>query len=643
MKKIVLSLAFLGLLASSGNAQEQKLAKADKLYEDFAYIDAIKTYENVAAKGYKSADLFQKLGNAYYFNSEFAKANKWYGELFALGQELEPEYYYRYSQALKSAGEYGKADQMLAKFTEKNASDERGKLYKSNKDYLSEIRKNSGRYKIEDAGINSEDQDYGTAFFDGSLVFASSRESGASKKIDKWTNQSFTNLYASKVKSDGTLEAPEKFSSEINSKFHEATPAFTKDGKTMYFTRNNYSGGKKQKNSEKIVLLKIYKATLEKGKWAAIAELPFNSNEYNVAHPTLSPDDRTLYFSSDMPGTVGQSDIYKVSINADGTFGNPVNLGKKINTEGKETFPFVSDANELYFSSDGHPGLGGLDIFKSKIEDDGFARPQNVGEPVNGAQDDFAFMIDAKTQVGFFSSNRNGGSGYDDIYKLKEDKKLECEQLLAGNITDSKTSEVLENVKVSLLDRDLKLVKESYTDKDGDYSFEVECGKKYSVRAEKKEYLTDEKSIAISEDSGKTVLDIALEPRISEIAETGNIADAFGIKDIHFDLDRWNIRDDAAIDIEKIIDVMKQHPQMIVDVRSHTDSRASHKYNEKLSGRRAAATMQYMISQGIEPSRLTATGYGETQLKNKCADGVECTEKEHQENRRSEFIILKVR
>lgn len=640
--KIILSLALAVLSINEASSQDQKLAKADKLYKNYAYIDAIKTYENIAAKGHKSVDLFQKLGNAYYFNSEFEKANKWYTELFLLNQDVEPEYYYRYSQTSKSVGDYKKADEMLSKFIAKNATDERGKLFKSNRDYLQDIKNNSGRYAIENAGINSEESDYGTAFSNGKLVFASSRQSGISKKVDKWTNQSFTNLYVATVKNDGTLDTPEKFSTDIDSKFHEATPAFAKDGKTMYFTRNNYLNGKKQTNSDKIVLLKIYKATLEDGKWSNVTELPFNSNDFNTAHPALSPDDKTLYFASNRPGTIGQSDLYKVAINPDGTFREPQNLGKGINTEGKETFPFISDDNELYFSSDGHPGLGGLDVFKSKIEGNEFLQPQNVGEPVNGTQDDFAFVIDVESQFGFFSSNREGGQGYDDIYKFKENKKLECEQLLAGIVTDSEDGSILKDVKVTLFDKDFKMIKESYTDNEGMYSFEVECGKKYYVRAEKIEYETKEQSIVILEESGKTDLPIVLDKKIKEVPEKGDILKAFAIKEILFDLDKSNIRPDAAIDIEKIIDVMKQYPSMIVDIRSHTDSRASRKYNEALSERRAKATLEYMVSQGIDRSRLTAKGYGETQLLNKCADGVKCSEEEHQANRRSEFIIIKL-
>jgi len=544
---------------------------------------------------------------------------------------------------LKAAGDYVKANQMLTLFAEKSGNDLRAQQFEKSKDYLDVIKGNSGRYTVENAGINSAFSDYGTSFLGDRLVFSSNRElPGTSKRVQSWTNQQFTGFYASTVNGDGMLGAPEKFLQDVETKYNEATPVFTNDGKTMYFTRNNFNNGKKGKDSERTVGLKVYKATLENGKWSKAIELPFNSDEYNVAHPSLSPDEKTLYFASDMPGTLGQSDIYKVSINKDGSFGNPVNLGNKINTEGKETFPFISSDNELYFASDGHPGLGGLDVFKSKTEGSGFAEPVNVGSPINSSVDDFAFLIDTKTQAGFFSSNREGGLEFDDIYRFKELKKLECEQLLAGIITDLDTGQILPDTKLTLMDASMKVLETNYSGADGKYSFDVECGKKYYVRAEKIDYATGEKNVTVSKTSGKTDLPIALEKNSLPIGPGTNLADVFKIKEILFDLDKSNIRPDAALELEKIIVVMKDYPSMIIDIRSHTDSRASHSYNEKLSDRRAKSTMNYMVSQGISKDRLTAKGFGETELVNGCADGVDCSEEAHQANRRSEFIILKI-
>lgn len=640
IKKLVYS-TLLIVVALQGYSQKSTVASADKKYDRYAYVDAIATYERVAEKGYKDEKMFQKLGNAHYFNADLEKAAKWYGELFTMNPEQEPEYYYRYSQCLKSMGEYAKADEMLEQFNKKSGNDKRAKLFAKQKNYLEVIKANSGRFNMEDAGINSEYSDYGSSFLGNKLVFASARDTGGvSKRVFKWTNQSFTNLYSSGISSNGNLEAPKTFGNRMNSKFHESTPVFTKDGKTVYFTRNNFLDGKKGKDDQKITLLKLYKATLENDSWGNVTELPFNSNQYSVAHPMLSPDNKTLYFASDMPGTSGQSDLYKVAINDDGSFGKHENLGTTINTEGRETFPFISDENELYFASDGHPGLGGLDVFVSKIEQDGsFKEVQNVGAPVNGSQDDFAFLMDSKTRNGFFTSNRTGGKGFDDIYKFAETRKLVCKQELAGIISDSETGLALSNVKTSLFNEKFEPLKVDVSDEKGQYSFEVECGKTYYVRTEAIDYVTKESTISIATINGTTNLPITLEKAGCKVTVGGDLAKCFGIKMIYFDLDKSIIKKEAAFELEKIFDVMKQYPTMKLDIRSHTDSRQTVKYNEALSDRRATSTINWLIKNGIDTSRLTGKGFGESQLINKCSDEVKCTEEEHQANRRSEFIV----
>ncbi len=640
IKKLLYCIVLI-VISLQGFAQKARVAAADKKYDSFSYIDAIATYERVAEKGYKDEKMFQKLGNAYYFNAELDNAAKWYEELFAMNQEQEPEYYYRYSQTLKSIGEYAKADKMLEQFNRRSGNEQRAKLFETNKNYLEVIKANSGRFNIEDAGINSEYSDFGSALYNNKLIFASSRFVGVSKRVFEWTNQAFTNLYSSEFSLKGNLDEPKRFSTKINSKFHESTPVFTKDGKTMYFTRNNYLDGKEGRDSNKITLLKVYKATLVDGEWSNISEFPFNSNQYSVAHPMLSPDDKTLYFASNMPGTLGQSDLFKVSINDDGTYSTPVNLGTTINTEGRETFPFISDDNELYFASDGRPGLGGLDVFVSKLnKDNTFGEVQNIGAPVNGPQDDFAFLIDSKSRNGFFTSNRDGGQGFDDIYKFTETRKLTCEQVLAGIITDKDTNLVLPDAKVSLFDSKFVYLKDVVTDDKGQYSFEVECGKTYYVRAEKLDYETKESNVTIAKTNGKTDLSLVLEKRIKPVDLGTDLAKTISIPMIYFDLDKWFIRKDAAFELEKILAIMKQFPAMKVDVRSHTDSRQTSEYNITLSNRRAKSTMDWLVKNGIEQDRLTSKGYGETQLVNHCADGVQCTDAEHQANRRSEFIVI---
>ncbi|POY39447.1 flagellar motor protein MotB [Flavobacterium alvei] len=631
------TLLIVGFL-QQGYSQKSQVAAANKKYDNNAYVDAIATYERIAAKGYKDEKMFQKLGNAYYFNAELPKAAQWYGELFAMNKEQDPEYCYRYAQCLKSIGNYDKANEMMDQFNKKSGNDKRAKLYADNKNYLEEIKANSGHFTVSDAGINSEYSDYGSTLLGNKLIFASSRVAeNNSSKVFEQTNQSFTDIYASEILPNGKLDAPKQFGGkEINSKFHESTPVFSKDGKTVYFTRNNFLDGKKGKDDEKITRLKLYKATLTGDSWGNVIELPFNNNNYSIAHPALSPDGKTLYFASDMSGTLGQSDLYKVAIQGD-SFGKPVNLGSAVNTEGRESFPFVSPDNKLYFATDGRPGLGGFDIFVAPIEQDGtISKAQNVGAPINSSQDDFAMIIDQEGK-GFFSSNRAGGKGFDDIYKLSE---IICKQQIEGLITDMESKIVLPNAKVSLFNEKFELQKESISYANGHYSFEAVCGKSYYVRVQAEDYVTKENKVIVSTTDGTTSFPVALEKAGCKVVVGGDLAKCFGIKVIYFALNKSEITKEAAFELEKILDVMKQNPTMKIDVRSYTDSRQTAKYNEVLSEKRAKATMEWLVKNGVDASILTGKGYGESQLVNQCADGVKCSEEEHQANRRSEFIVV---
>lgn len=636
--------AIILLAAVSGYGQKSRIEDANNKYDNYAYVDAIATYESVALKGYKDEKMFQKLGNAYYFNADLIKAEKWYSALFELNSEQEPEYYYRYSQTLKSIGNYVKANQILEIFNTKAASDLRAKLFENQKNYLEEIKANSGRFTIADAGINSEYSDYGSSFLNNNLVFASARDTGrVSKKVFKWTNQSFTNLYSSEKNENGNLGSPVRFNKIINSKFHESTPVFTKDGLSMYFTRNNYLEGKKGKDAKKVTLLKIYKANLKNGNWTNIIELPFNDKEYSVAHPALSVDEKTLYFVSDMPGTLGQSDLFKVAIHEDGTYGEPYNLGAEINTEGRETFPFVSGNDELFFASDGRPGLGGLDVFVTNITNNNtYSAIQNVGEPINGPQDDFAFLMNSIDRKGFFTSNRSGGIGYDDIYSFTETRKLACEQLVSGILSDHDTGEPLADSQVTIFDDHFEPIQKINTDSKGYYGFEVACGKTYHIRAAKDNYETKEEKITIKNTTGKTNLPLQLDKRIKPITVGTDLAKTLEIPIIYFDLDQSTIRKDATFELAKIVVVLQQFPNMKIDVQSHTDSRQSEGYNLILSNKRAKSTIAWLVKNGIEQNRLSGKGYGETQLVNNCSNKIKCPESEHQANRRSAFIIVSI-
>lgn len=645
MKTRIVHIALIGLFSVSLSAQSGKVKSADNKFEKFAYVDAAKTYESIAKKGYRTPELLQKLGDSYYFNSNFDNAAKWYAELITLAPDTDPEYYYRYAQSLKATGQNDKADEVMKTFISKNAADIRAKLYSSEKDYRAAIAKNSGRYKLEDAGVNSSASDYGSAIFGDKMVFTTARDTGNfAKRTHSWDGKYLTNFYEAKINADGSLGAPTRLKGASKTRFHESTAAFTKDGKTMFFTRNNFLNGKRGKSDKGKTNLKIYKATFRDSIWQDVVELPFDNNDYNVAHPALSPDEKTLYFASDMGGGFGNSDLYKVAIGTDGTYGTPVNLGPTINTPGKETFPFMSSDNELYFSSDSHPGLGGFDIFVTKLDDKGvFGDVYNVGADANSPKDDFGFQINFQTKKGFLSSNRDGGKGSDDIYKFVETKLLETkkkEQALVGTVTDAASTAAIPNATITLSDENFKVIKTVKADAQGKFDLgKVLEDTKYYVKAEAEGYTTKEQPILIAKDKDKTELPIELDKVVQQVKVGDNLADAFHIKLIYFDFDKSNIRQDASVDLAKIMDVLEKNPTMKLDVQSHTDSRGTAKYNMKLSDKRAKATIAWLVAHGVDKSRLTGKGYGESQLVNKCADGVECTEAEHEANRRSLFVI----
>lgn len=627
--------------------QAQTEPKREKEFDRFAYIDVINTYQRLFDKGVKSPTTLLKLANAYYYNGKLDSAAKYYKELFASTSDISPECYYRFSQSLKAINEYEEADKMLLKFNQENGNDRRAKLAASQRDYLSVIKQNSGRYTIKNAPINSRFSDYGSSYYNGNLVFASSRYVGNSlKNRDPWTGEGFTNLYLSKINDDDQLSKVSQLSKDLNSKFHESTPAFTKDGKTVYFTRNNYNKGKRGMDNDRTTLLKIYRANFSNGSWDNVVELPFNSDNYSVAHPCLSADEKTLYFASNMPGTLGQSDLFKVAINGYDSYGKPENLGKEINTEGRETFPYITDKNELYFASDGHPGLGGMDVFVSKPNLNGsYTEVVNVGEPINSSKDDFAFLIDTKSKTGFVTSNREGGKGGDDIYQIREKMEIQspCEQFLSGVILDEQTQQAVPDVKVVLYDSNYKLIQSSQSNSRGEFNVgKVDCGAKYYIRCEKESYDSEEVTSEVMLTSGNTFITVFLEPAIKKLVIGDDIAKGFGLKRIYFDLYQYNIRPDAALELAKVYEVMIQNPKIKIEIRSHTDSRQDDMSNIVLSQRRADSTKDWLVANGIDKSRLTTRGFGETQLLNRCADNVPCTEEEHQANRRSEFIITSI-
>ncbi|MFN2262260.1 MAG: OmpA family protein, partial [Psychroflexus sp.] len=491
------------------------------------------------------------------------------------------------------------------------------------------------------------------------------------------------NLYS--IPKENFEEKAELFSNEISTRFHESSAVFTKDGKTMYFTRNNYFDNQKKKDENNITQLQIYKAELINGKWTNITSLPINSDSFSTEHPALSNDENTLYFASDKPGGFGGFDLYKVNTK---DFKNPENLGAKINTNRREQFPFISENDDLYFASNGHPGFGLLDVFVSEIKDGKFQKPDNIGLPVNSSYDDFAFFL-MNDKDGYFSSNRPSGKGSDDIYKFQETKDLiieDCYQLISGTSLHKITKEIIPNTKIELT-AEGEVLETFTTGEDGKFNFKIECEKNYTITASKANYEGDSKDfrsnsvrkkennidlflISITEsekiESEKKAQKAA---ELAEKLEAEKQADAerkakieraakqnimqkestivekdnrifIKTEPIYFDYDLWYIRKESRVILNKVVDILKKYPEMTIEIGTHTDIRGDVKYNQKLSLKRSNSVLDYFESQGVNRNRIIAKGYGESQPIIKCETEESCTEEQHEINRRCEFEIL---
>ncbi len=640
---IVLISTFLSM--SVGYSQNKNEKKANEKFDNYAYSDAIDTYEDLVAKGYNTEDIYKRLGNANYLNANYKKAAEWYERLFAVeGASIEAEYLYKYAQSLKSLEKYDASDQWMQKFEAAKAADKRAMLFSNNTDYLENIKAQSGRYDIKNLAINSSASDFAPSLHGDKLVFSTARDTGiVSRSTHLWNKKPFLNLFVSKVSQNGDYTIATKFSKALNTKMHESSAVFTKDGNTVYFTRNNSKNRTFARDDEGVSRLKVYKASLYNGEWTNITALPFNGDAYSVAHPTLSPDENTLYFSSDMPGTTGQSDIFKIAINADGSYGTPTNLGETINTEGRETFPFVTNNNVLYFASDGHPGLGGLDIFATSLEDINNLYIVNIGEPVNSIEDDFSYILDEATNKGFFASNRAGGKGDDDIYGFIQNSPpdLSCNTLVSGIIKDQETAAPLEGAKVAIFNSESEVVAETVSAVDGTFDLEGDCKEgSYKIVVLKEEYVEGNETFTTTYANDTNDLAVTLN-KIKKQAPVGTeLAKYLNIAPIYFDLDKSVIRNDAKNTLDAIIGYLKEFPKVHMEVQSHTDVRASEVYNLALSNRRAASTLAYLVANGIDASRLSAKGFGESQLINNCNSREACSDENHEENRRSEFIVI---
>ncbi|PWB23138.1 OmpA family protein [Flavobacterium sp. HTF] len=642
MKKIyILSL----VLSFTFSFAQTNLKKADALFKNYSYVDASKAYEEILQNiKNPSAQTLKNAGDSYYFISDARNALKWYKKLYEVqGNNLTDIYYLRYIQSLKGVMDYDEANRVIKEYLDKKGDKNEINRYTAQKKQLDSLSKAKSLYNVKNLDINTSKSDFGATYFQDKIVFTSARDTTKfSEKLYTWNNQPFLNLYvAERNPADGSLFNEKLFLANVMSKYHEATATFDSSGKTIYYSTNIVKKNKLVVDENKINNFQIIKGQIVDNKLENSEPVFFDSTEYSVGHPSLSEDGEWLFFASDMPGGYGETDLYYVKIAADGTMSSPVNLGPKINTLGNEVFPFFRNGT-LYFSSDGHYGMGDLDVYESKFLADGtFSVPRNLGAPINSNKDDFSFLIDKSDSFGYVSSNREGGKGDDDIYSFTKGKPV-CNQNISGIAVDRKTKLPLTDVVIMAYNSYNDVLSETKTNYEGKYAVVVPCGKTVKMIAAKPNYSSDDRTVETGTENEGEIKDINFElSNYDDLVVKKKGVEKVDVNPIYFDYDKYDITPLAIEELSKVVFIMRKFPNIRIKIESHTDSRGKDAYNLKLSDNRAKSTRDYIVSQDIDPSRIeSAIGYGESRLINKCKNGVKCTEEEHLLNRRSDFIII---
>lgn len=640
MKRHIFTLTVCLLLSVLLNAQP--IYKAQRRMDKYNYAEAIGILKKLVDQQKTRDAALPMLAECYRLQHDIVNACATYAQVVTL-PDAKPVSYFYYAQALQSTGDYAKARDMFRKYAGLNPADTKGLLFAAHCDSVLGPWKNvkpAFEVKLVDK-INTDQSDFGPAIYNGMLVFTSDYNYNPAKTRQYgWTGRGFLNIMKStpSVTGDfwGNMEAPAEFDPKFNEDYHDGPAAFSADGNTIFYTRSFY-GKAKREGIFKTNLLKLYYASRQGNAWDEPKPFFLNSVNYSIGHPSLSSDAKTLYFASDMPGGYGKTDIWMCKRQGD-AWGMPTNLGQNINTSEKEMFPTIVNDTILYFASEGLPGYGALDIFKTTSRNGKWTTPVNLFPPINGPCDDFAIAFAPGSTNGFFSSNRPGGKGSDDIYAFRNivpPAQPVQPSYISGIVKDKNDLQPLPGATVFVLDQKTGMVKILKTGSDGSFKTLVNNPTDFVVKAMLPQYIAD--CLPLGAETIKPGETLAA-PR-ALLLDKLVVAKIFRIDNIYYDFDKYNIRADARPELDKVVQIMKEN-NIKVELGSHTDCRGSFAYNDKLSQNRAESAVKYITSAGIDKNRITAKGYGEHQLTNKCADGVPCTPAEHQANRRTEFKVI---
>lgn len=654
LRSLLVALA-LPFFISTAHAQADRKT-ADRLYDELAFAEATEIYKKLLDKKEPNLEMVQRIAHGYRLMNNSKEAEFWYAQVLTFPGAASLNLYFL-AEAARRNGNYAKAKQLYLQYGSQIKTEAvRSKQLADACDLAVQWAENPKPIELKKEAFNSENSDFSPVFFQNGLVITSDRpakEKNAETELYAWNGKPYLQLYTLTKDNSKNWGAPVPMPETLNNQYHNATATFSKDGNTVFFTRTNKERYKKSKintdptswasyeNKSKMVSrLEIFISDFKNGTWSAPRPFQYNKpREYSVGHPALSADGQVLYFASDMPGSLGETDIFYSLKQRDGSWGKPVNCGPQINTTRKECFPTLTAEGVLHFSSDGHLGMGGLDLFSAEGSKETWKRVTNLQAPLNSGNDDFGIIFEANGEEGFLSSNRQSDNGTDNIYSFKP-YRVPCN--LEGIVVeqgvakaDSKPGKPLSGVKIKLYHPRDTTAQVAVSNAEGKFSFPIEAGIKYTIKGIKEGYLT--KSADITPDC-KSVVDMI---KMQMTLHKNVVNNSYIVENIYYDLDKSEIRPDAALELNKLVVMLKDNPKVKIELSSHTDSRQGNSYNQMLSQLRAESAVKYIISQGIEPERIKAKGYGETRLLNRCGNNVKCTEEEHQRNRRTEFKILR--
>lgn len=630
-KYIIIIIIQLAILSP---ASGQKISKANKMIKGYEYAEAIKILKKIVEKDKVEKDE-AVLALAYCYRKINNDKRAAYYYAMAMDQDdLDPQVYFNYGQTLRTLERYEQAAVQFRKMAALDPEDKRGAMLADNCDAIQAWLELPDVNDPKNVGsLNTTYSDFSPVFHMHGVVITSDRpKDGAVDDTYLWTGKPYLGLMFASLNGFITPQEPifanpEVFEEKVNQKFHEGPASFSPDGKTMFFTRTQHERIPKDEDHFRTHLLKMFYSEFDDEKWSQPEAFFLNNDKYSVGHPAYSPDGMQLYFVSDMPGGYGGTDIW-VCYNDEYGWSPAENLGPEINTCMDEMFPYIDEEGTLYFSSEGHLGFGGLDIFYSIPSDDEWGEVVNMMRNVNTSYDDFGLSVDHDLGTGLLSSNRPGGFGSDDIYAFELKRKM---LTICGKVVDPENNPVA-GATVFFLNNTRNEVLILKSDSKGAYCTEVEANTQYTILGKKTAYIDNCLQHDIPEEAINPD-DLVLMPY--------EVDQVFELENIYYDLDKWYIRPDAEPPLDNLVRIMQEHP-ISIELGSHTDCRASDEYNIDLSQKRAESVIRYIILNGINSARMTAKGYGETLLVNECADGVECTEEQHQMNRRTEFRVTSV-